>query len=700
MVDFPAFSCYHVGRKIREVSTMQIKKHACPAYPHFLHGADYNPEQWIEDKSVWDKDMELMRLANCNEMSVGIFSWSMLEPREGEFDFSFLDEIIEKIGENGGKVILATPSGARPHWMADKYPEVLRVGPDGVRDHFRARHNHCYTSPVYRRKVGIMNRLLAERYGNNPTVVAWHISNEYGGECRCPLCTQAFREYLKEKYNSDIKALNKAYWTTFWSHTYDSFEQIEPPGKYTETGVHGLNLDWRRFVTHQTMDFIQNEIAPIRELSPQLPVTINMMYEFYDLNYHEVAKVIDIASWDSYPEWHNGDDALIAQQTAFWHDLYRGLKQRPFLLMESTLSLVNWKPYNKPKRPGMDVLSSIQAVAHGSDSVQYFQWRKGRGSSEKFHGAVVGHDGTGDTRVFRSVQTTGQVLKQIDEIAGTVTEARAAVIFDWENMWALDDCQGYANAGKKYFETCYAYHRSFWERGTDCDIVSAHGDLSRYQMVVAPMLYMTDRETVENLRSYVSGGGILYGTYMLGTVDGTDLCWLGGIPGDELKDVFGITAEEIDTLYPQERQHAVMEGKLHELCDYCETIHPGTARVLARYSDGYYKDTPAVTLNSYGKGMAVYQACRDCGSLKEQVFDLLLPESGIRSVVQTDGVLPHGVSAHSRTDGVHTYVFVENYSDRPAPQIKLRGMMQDMRSGALTDCCALPPYGFGIFKSL
>ncbi len=678
---------------------MMKKNHPCGSFPHFIHGADYNPEQWIDDKSIWNEDMRLMKLAHCNEMSVGIFSWAKLEPREGEYDFSFLDEIIEKIGENGGKVILATPSGARPHWMADKYPEVLRVGPDGMREHFRGRHNHCFTSPVYREKVRTINRLLAERYGSNPTVIAWHISNEYSGECHCPLCIQAFRDFLKEKFHGDIQELNKAYWATFWSHTYDSFDQIEPPGKLTETGIHGLNLDWRRFVTHQTMDFIKNEVQPLKEVSPHLPVTINMMYEFYELDYHKVAQVIDFASWDSYPEWHNGDDSVIAQRAAFWHDLYRSLKGKPFLLMESTPSLVNWKPYNKPKRPGMDVLSSIQAVAHGSDSVQYFQWRKSRGSSEKFHGAVVGHDGTENTRVFRSVQTTGTILEQIDEIAGTLTNAQAAVIFDWENMWALDDCQGYANTGKKYFETCYAYHRVFWSRGIDCDIVSPTADLSSYKIVVAPMLYLTGSETITNLKHYVANGGVLYATYMLGTVDSNDLCYLGGIPANELKEVFGVVSEEIDTLYPDERQHAMIGQTEHELQDYCEVVHPVGAEVLAVYSDGYYQGTPAVTANHYGTGTAVYQACRDCGSLKEEVLSHLIREHHVMSAVDTENALPHGVTAHSRTDGVHTYVFVENYSDQAAAPVKLRGKMLDLLSSTVTDTCNLGPYGFGIFRT-
>ena len=673
---------------------MQRKNYPCPRFPHLIHGADYNPEQW--EPEIWDRDMELMQQANCNEMTVGIFAWSTLEPQEGEYDFSLLDTVIEKISAAGGKVILATPSGARPRWLAEAYPEVLRVDAQGNRERFRGRHNHCLTSPVYRQKVRAINTRLAQRYGNHPSVIAWHISNEYSGECHCPLCAEAFRNYLKEKFHGDIRELNKAYWTTFWSHNYDSFDQIEPPGVLTETGIHGLNLDWKRFVTRQTISFIEDEIAPIREFCPDVPVTTNMMYEFVDLNYHKVARVLDFASWDSYPEWHNGDDTIIAQRAAFWHDVYRSLKKKPFLLMESTPSLVNWKPYNKPKAPGLDTLSSLQAVFHGSDSVQYFQWRKSRGSSEKLHGAVVGHDGTADTRVFASVRHTGEVLQKLDQMAGTLTDAPVALILDWENLWALNDCQGYAQKDKKYFETCYAYHRVFWEKGINCDIVAPDADLSAYKLVVAPMLYLLSQVTAENLRQYVLGGGTLYGTYMMGTVDENDLCHLGGIPGCVLKEVFGITAEEIDTLYPDEVRHAVINGKRHRLVDYCETLRLHGARVLGNYEDGYYQGTPAITCHSFGAGNAIYQACRDEGSLKTAVLEEQLEKLGICSEIL--GALPHGVTCHSRTDGHTTYVFLENYLAQEAPAVQLRQPMTDALTGALVQNCTLPPYGFGIYQ--
>jgi beta-galactosidase len=357
---------------------------------------------------------------------------------------------------------------------------------------------------------------------------------------------------------------------------------------------------------------------------------------------------------------------------------------------------VNWKPYNKPKAPGLDTLSSLQAVFHGSDSVQYFQWRKSRGSSEKLHGAVVGHDGTADTRVFRSVKRTGEVLKQISDIAGTLVDAPVALILDWENLWALADCQGYAQKDKKYFETLYSYHRVFWEKGINCDIVSPDADLSRYKLVVAPMLYLTSQATAENLRQYVAGGGTLYSTYMTGTVDENDLCHLGGIPGCGLKDVFGIIAEEIDTLYPGEIRHAQLGGVSHRLMDYCETLRLQGAEVLCAYEDGYYQGSPAVTCHSFGEGYAIYQACRDEGSLKTAILETWMAKLGIRPDVL--GALPHGVTCHSRTDSHNIYVFLENYLSNEASPVQLRQPMVNLLTGETEISCTLPPYGYRIYQ--
>ncbi|MGN0814132.1 MAG: beta-galactosidase [Candidatus Coproplasma sp.] len=677
---------------------MKKKSYLNDDFKKFYHGGDYNPEQWIDTKEIWDEDMRLMKLAHCNEITVGMFSWAALEPREGEYDFAYLDEIVERTYSNGGRVIMCTPSGARPHWLADKYPEVLRVDVEGRRQHFSARHNHCFTSPAYREKVRLINTELAKRYAHHPAVVGWHISNEYGGECYCPLCQQAFREFLKNKYGT-IENLNKAYWAAFWSHTYDSFDQIEAPAVLTERSVHGLNIDWFRFTTAQTVDFMKCEVAPIKEVNPDAKITTNMMFEHYGYDYYKFRDVIDFASWDSYPLWHSGNQELTASSTAFWHDFYRTLKGKPFLLMESTPSLVNWHEYNKLKRPGLDNLASIQAVAHGSDSVQYFQWRKSRGSTEKFHGAVVDHEGSENTRVFRSVAKTGEILEKIEEIAGTGVEAQVAIIYDWENMWALDDSQGFAAKNKKYYETCYSYHRFFWKRAINCDIVDRNADLSKYKLVIAPMLYMVDERTQGSFESYVKGGGTLYATYALGMVNETDLCYLGGFPAGKLKEVFGIWNEEIDTLYPGQTGEVTMDGQKFEVRDYSEIIHARGAKVLATYSKEFYAGEPAATVNEYGKGKAYYQAFRDCDDFKSAVLDSIANELKlVRNLPSGKDGLPFAVSAHTRTDGENLYLFVENYSEEKIENLDLGDEYEDMLNGGFSKSVTLAPYGLAIFR--
>ena len=396
-----------------------------------LHGGDYNPEQWLKRPDILEKDIDMLSQSGCNVVSLGIFSWVTLEPEEGVFNFGWLQEIIDKLYKSGIYTILATPSGARPKWMADKYPEVLRVDETRHRNLFGFRHNHCYTSPVYREKVHIINKKLAEEVATHPGVILWHISNEYGGECHCPLCQDAFRKWLKEKYQT-IENLNDQWCTTFWSHNYNSFDQIESPSRIGETQLHALNLDWKRFVTHQTADFLHHEIQAVRDGGSNLPTTANLMYHYKGLDYFKIAKEIDVVSWDTYPTWHKEDAIDTADDNGLYHDLMRSLKGKPFIQMESCPAATNWQGVSKLKKPGVLFAQSMEAIAHGSEGALYFQIRQSRGASEKFHGAVIDHYGGKDTRVFKEVSETGEALKKIKELAGTIVNSKAAIIYDWE----------------------------------------------------------------------------------------------------------------------------------------------------------------------------------------------------------------------------------------------------------------------------
>lgn len=644
-----------------------------PFTNQLLHGADYNPEQWLHDPQVLRQDIEYMKKAGCNVMSVGIFSWAALEPEEGKYNWEWLDGVIDSLYENGISVFLATPSGARPAWLAQKYPEVLRVGNDRQRNLYGGRHNHCYTSPVYREKIAQLNEGLAKRYAKHPAVKLWHISNEYGGECHCDLCQAAFRQWLQKKYGT-LDNLNAQWWTTFWSHTYTDWSQIESPAPHGENATHGMNLDWRRFVSDQTLDFMKHEIAAVKAMNPELPATANFMYYYNGLNYFKFKDAIDIVSWDNYPTWHKKSDFDIAVDTAMNHDIMRSIKRQPFLLMESSPSMTNWQSVSKLKKPGMHILSSLQAVAHGSNSVQYFQWRKSRGSSEKFHGAVVSHDSSSDTRVFKEVAELGSILEKLSDVAATNCHAEAAIVYDWENKWAIEDSQGPRNKDMGYIEEVQSHYRALLKQGITTDFVDMECDIDSYKIVIAPMLYMLRAGFEHKLRTFVEQGGTLVLTYWSGIVNENDLVFQGEAP-HHLTDVMGVVSEEIDGLYDYERnagqvvQHiagleqSALAGT-YSCSKLCDLLQLKGAEALMLYEDDFYAGRPALTRHGYGKGTSYYVSSHfEVAFYDDFYHDLAASVSLYKPIT---AALPEGVYATVRSNDKKEYLFVHNFTGKPA----------------------------------
>lgn len=592
-----------------------------PQFPVLWHGGDYNPEQW--PRETWDEDMRYMRLTGVTAVSVGIFSWVSLEPEEGVFTFDWLDQILDMLHENGVHAALATPSAAPPAWMARKYPEILRVGPDRVRRLHGNRVNFNWANPLYRRKTAEMAERLADRYGKHPALAMWHVSNEYGGEDYSEESRLAFIEFLKARYNGSLAALNEAYWSAFWGHTYTAWDQIELPGQpYSETAIHGLALDWRRFCNSQMLEFYLNESAPLRRITPHVPVTTNMMGHYEGLDPWKWKDHVDVYTWDSYPGFTGkpraGEDLI---KTAFIHDMYRSIKDKPFLMIESTPGSSNWYSAMRLKRPGMNRLEAMQAVAHGSDGAMYFQWRASRGSQEKFHGAVVSHAGGPGTRMFEEVAENGRALQDLSDVAGANREPEVAVIYDWESNWALSDSCGPVLGDKGHFGTAVSHYRGFWEQSIPCAVVDSDQPLDKYRVVVAPMLYMLKPGVAERLSDFVAGGGTLVTTYLTGLVDESDLV-LRRDQGWPLESLLGIFTEEIDPLFPEERVKLsanLGDGpRQYEANRFCDVIESRGAEVLGTYQSEFYAGRPFLTRNAFGKGKAWYIAARtDQGFLND-----------------------------------------------------------------------------------
>ena len=628
-------------------------------FSRILYGGDYNPNQW--PKEIWEKDMEYFKDARINSATINVFSWAKIQPSEEEYYFDELDEIVEMLSKENYDIVLATSTGAMPAWLYKKYPEVARTDYEGRHHKFGQRHNACPNSPVFQKYAKALAEQLAKRYGDNKHVTCWHISNEYGGECYCENCEKAFRVWLKNKYKT-IEALNKAWNLEFWGHTVYEWDEIVLPNALgdgmengKDTAFAGLSVDYRRFMSESMLNNYKMERDVIRQYDKETPITTNLMGTYKLLDYFKWAKEMDIVSWDNYPAY-NTPWSL----TAMTHDLMRGLKDAPFMLMEQTPSQQNWQPYNSLKKTGQMRAQSLQTVAHGADTIQFFQLRRSVGGCEKFHGAVIGHVGTNDTRVFREVKQLGEELERLGtSTLGSANKADVGIVFDWDNYWALEYTSG-PTEDLTYVEQIHQYYKYFYDKNIGVNMIPFDADFSKYKVVVAPVLYMVKEGMKEALTEFVKNGGVLITTFMSGLVDQSDNVYLGGYPGP-LKEMAGLWVEEIDALAPEIMNKVTFADGTEVPCNLlCDVMHLEGAECLATYAEDFYAGTPAVTKNQFGKGYTYYIGTNMNGDGIAKVLDMAVAQADVSSVIQEETEL----EVTCRKADNCTYYFVLNFKDK------------------------------------
>ncbi len=601
----------------------------------FLYGGDYNPEQWPED--TWANDIQVFKQAHLNSATINVFSWALLEQREGEYDFSKLDKIVKELSDANFDIVLATATAAMPAWMFKKYPDVARVDYQGRRHVFGQRHNFCSNSKNYQVLASKLVKKIVSRYYKNPHIKVWHVNNEYGGNCYCDNCQNAFRDWLKYKYKN-LETLNKAWNMTVWGHRIYDWDEIVVPNELgdawgaegTETIVSALSLDYLRFQSESLLKLFKMEKAIIKKYDPVALVTTNFhALPNKLLDYQKWAKEQDIISYDSYPSYN-----MPTYQSAFLYDLMRSLKHQPFMLMESTPAQVNWQPYSPLKRPGQMAATELQAVAHGADTVQFFQLKQAIGGSEKFHSAVISHSQRTDTRVFKEVTELGEKLEKTGStILGSKTKAKVGIVFDWNNFWSYEYIDGITQ-DLDYVESILDYYKQFYKRNIPTDIISVDDDFSQYDLVVAPVLYMIKSGLAEKIDQYVKKGGNFVASYLSGIVNENDSVYLGGYPGP-LKDVLGIWVEESDAVIPGQKITVSLDNNNYQANLICDLLHLEGAHALGNYNSEFYKETPAVSENKWGKGTSWYIGTQLDEAGLSKIFDHLISIVNIKSLVET-----------------------------------------------------------------
>ncbi|MCL2805397.1 MAG: beta-galactosidase [Treponema sp.] len=621
-----------------------------------LYGGDYNPEQW--SKETWKEDRRLLALAGIDTVTINVFSWALLQPSEDEYNFSILDEIVDTVSKAGMKICLATATATHPAWMARKYPDILRVTIEGAKRKFGARQNSCPNSPTYRLYSVRLAKKLAERYGKLENLIAWHVSNEYEGSCYCDNCEKAFRKWLEQKYKT-IDALNRAWNSSFWGHTYYSWDDISAPNYLCEewhpgrTACQIQSIDYRRFNSDSLLECFRGEAQVLKEITANVPVTTNMMGSYWFLDYFKWGKYVDFISWDNYPS-----PGTPYTRTAMNHALMRGCGDgKPFMLMEQTPSVTNWQPYNALKRPGIMRLWSYQALAHGSDTVMFFQMRRSRGCCEKFHGAVIDHCGHENTRVFREIAALGEELKKLeDAFTGSRLKSDAAVLFDWDNWWASALSAG-PTIDMNYPEEVFRFYDALARKNISADIIGIGTSLDTYKLLFAPILYMIKPGYAQKLSAFVQNGGILVTTYFSGMADENDLVTISGYPG-ELRSLCGLWVEETDALPPEQTNKLICkEGALAGTWKsdmLYDIIHPEGAQTIACYGEDFYAGTPAVCRNYYGKGQVWYLGSRPDTQFLDRLVSLVCDDCNIEPVFPAQ----EGIEATRRGD----IVFVLNHN--------------------------------------
>ncbi|WP_212746915.1 beta-galactosidase [Sinomonas gamaensis] len=655
--------------------------------PRIAFGADYNPEQWPRD--VWKHDVELMREAKVNLVSVGIFSWALLEPEEGRYEFGWLDEVLDLLHENGIAVDLANASASPPPWFTVKYPDSAPVDADGVRQTHGSRQAFAACSPDYRRAAAALTTAIAKRYADHPALAMWHVHNEYGCHNQPdfgPHAERGFREWLRNRYES-LDGLNEAWGTAFWSQHYYDWAEIMPPRR---SGTHinpSHQLDFARFSSDSLLECFEAEAAILRAQSDK-PVTTNFM----GLNMG-LARPIDYWRWAPRMDIVSNDHYLIAedlrnhQDLALAADLTRGWADNaPWLLMEHSTSAVNWQPRNIAKAPGQMLRNSFQHLARGADGILFFQWRASRAGAEKFHSGMVPHAGR-DTKVWREVVQLGKALEAASEVAGSRVAADAALVFDTDARWAAE-LDSHPSIEAQPTRELRDWHDALYRSGITADLRQSTDDLRAYRLVVAPMLYLVTDDGAANLRRYVEGGGTLLLTYFSGIVDEHDRIIMdpvegGGYPG-AFRDLLGVEIEEFFPLRDGEAL-ALTAGSGERWSELGRTT---TAEAVSRYERGPTAGSPAVTRNVSGAGTAYYVGTSPDAEALAAFLPRVLEDAGLEAPAHA-AEFPELEVVRRTSDGT-SWLFAINHGEVDA-RLSVDGI--ELISGTPTEGALTIPAG-------
>jgi beta-galactosidase len=639
----------------------------------FVYGVDYYPEAW--DESQWEKDATMMQAAGINFVRLAEFSWAKMEPQEGKFDFSWLDRALKVLNAHGIRAVLGTPTASPPAWLYAKYPDIAAMDENGVRYRFGSRRDYCLHNPHFLAATRAVVRALAEHYKDNPGVLGWQIDNEVGGPyCYDPYCLRAFQDWCRAKYGT-LDALNNAWGTIFWGHTYSAWSEIPLPWNTLYNAYNpSLALDYHRFFSDSTRDYVKLQAGILREIAPNKAITTNEMGMFDNIDYSELNREIDFVAWDSYPMIRQEPSDFLG--TALSHDLMRGSKnQQNFMVMEEEGGLPGWQTFwSHQDAPEYYRLWTYQAIAHGADGICYFRWRTSRYGTEQYWQGVLDQDSYPNAR-YQIVQRTGKEIEKLTHaLEGTRPVAHVAMLVSPDSRWAFHIQP--LTEEFDYNRQLRRYYSAFRRAGDDVDVVFPRDDFSPYKILVAPSLFVVDPALVSKLANFVAQGGTLVLSYRSGVKDEHNVFTDLTLPGP-LASLAGVAIHDYDPETTQKQEVGGDHGETYPAGVWFDILSPATAKTLATYGKRYYAGKPAVTLNQSGRGSVFYVGTE---SSAPRFYNWLAAEAcRAAGVTQAPGV-PAGVEMAVREKAGEKLIFLINFTDS-AQTVSLHQKTRDARTG-------------------
>ena len=671
-------------------------------------GVDYYPEQWVfpyggtadQPEAQWQRDAELMATAGFNVVRIGEFSWGLCEPEDGQFDFGWIKRVMDVLGTRGIQVVLGTPTAAPPVWLVQKHPEVLAIDEHGLTRHAGTRRAACLNSEVYWNYSKRLVENMARALGNHPQLIAWQIDNSLGGN----FTEAAFNEdtrrdwhgWLEAKYET-VARLNEQMGLRHWGQIVSAFDQVPMPMAAPAQHNPALILDWNRFCSDTIVQFVKMQADILHELTPQCPVTTNLRALRHRFDHYDMAEVLDFVSIESTAALKSNPSEVACEI-----DMLRSLKKTGirtpdgdsgFWVMEQKAGNANWQEVNALVRPGVLRMFTYQLLSRGANAILFFRWRQPRYGSEKFHGAVLPHNLNGSRRVFNEIARLGEELKIIaPALKGTKVVAEACILYSHDNDWTLQQ----PNQPNKFFslrDHIQLIYNALHNHNILVDFARPNEDLSKYKIVFAPSLHLLSGGEADRLKLFVQNGGTLISTFNTGLVDEHSIAPDTGYPHD-LTDLFGLEVQEFDMLPPSEENHLTFKGAfptsyLLTARLWCDLIEPKGCQILATYAKDFYAGKPAITLNNFGLGKAVYIGTQSHQHFYDDLVTWLRQTAGLHPLLK----VPENIEVSLRErEGTRVY-FLLNHQNSPVCVQFYKPMHDFLTGNNIVGNYNLPPHG-------